>query len=330
MKEQLLFFQRLKESVDSNIALAEEISTLLHLSIDAVYRRMRGETALTYDEAALIRKAFGLKTDNTQAEANNVVSFKYHSLYKSNKAFQQYLEGLIQDFKLIKQSNSVKLTYCALDIPVFHYFRSPKLAYFKLFYWQNSVMDIDQTDAYMTNRDKLADKIALVQNFYTLYQKTDSTEFWTDSTIDSFIHQLAYYWESGILDSFEELSLIVEEAKEMIKSIEKQASNGKKIALEHGEVSNTAKFDFYMSELLIGNNLILADMGKEKWSFISHQSFNSIRSSDKHFYAENEQWVKGLQKKSILLSTTGEKIRHQFFKRQIEKLNALILKYEKQ
>src|SRR5215212_4479105 len=58
LKTQLAFVQKLKELAPANASLADEIAELLDVSSDSAYRRLRGETAITLDEAVILANHF--------------------------------------------------------------------------------------------------------------------------------------------------------------------------------------------------------------------------------------------------------------------------------
>ncbi|NBR07721.1 MAG: hypothetical protein EBT92_18430, partial [Planctomycetes bacterium] len=52
------FVKRIKKVVPANISLVDEMAGVLDISNDSAYRRLRGETAITLDEAMLLCQHF--------------------------------------------------------------------------------------------------------------------------------------------------------------------------------------------------------------------------------------------------------------------------------
>jgi hypothetical protein len=52
------FFERVRERMNSNLSLVNEIAEVLNVSNDSAYRRLRGETALSLNEAFLLASHF--------------------------------------------------------------------------------------------------------------------------------------------------------------------------------------------------------------------------------------------------------------------------------
>jgi len=82
-------------------------------------------------------------------------------------------------------------------------------------------------------------------------------------------------------------------------------------------------FTLYRSEVMVGNNSIVVNIGDTKISYVSYNTFNVITTTNRDFVNENEEWLKNLIKKSILISGVSEKQRNQFFKILKDKIDGL-------
>ena len=49
----------------------------------------------------------------------------------------------IRDSLDIAKAKEQRIIYAAIDIPIFHYFKFPELAAFKMFYWMKEVMNVE-------------------------------------------------------------------------------------------------------------------------------------------------------------------------------------------
>ena len=58
MSIQAKFFQLVKERIDPHLSFVDELAELLELSNDSAYRRIRGETSLTFEELAKLSRHF--------------------------------------------------------------------------------------------------------------------------------------------------------------------------------------------------------------------------------------------------------------------------------
>jgi hypothetical protein len=99
----------------------------------------------------------------------------------------------------------------------------------------------------------------------------------------------------------EELNLVLKKASKSSKLIGK------------GE-SGRENFKLYKSEVMIGNNSILANIGSTKIAYVSNNTFNMMSTTSADFVHENELWLNNLLRKSTLISGVAEKQRNQFFR----------------
>lgn len=314
LNHQIELLEKIKEKIQQTYSYADEIADLLEISKDAVYRRMRGETALSLDEAMLLINHF--QVDNPFQVSNHSVNFHYESYSNENNEIHRYLKKLLTDLAIIRQNKTNELIFCAEDVPLFHYFNFPLLAAFKLFYWQKSIL---YTDSY---QDKLfspsiidEEVIALSKELSQKYAKVSSIEIWTENTINSLLQQIEFYHEAGYIPTKEMTLSILDEVKSMVDMIENQTINGFKNEDQHSEA-----FQFYLSDITIGNNCILVKNDQTKLLYLSYNTFNILKSNDKEFIHENEKWIHRIIDNSIPLSKSSQKIRNKYFQKLRQKI----------
>ena len=72
---QIELLEKIKAKIQHAFSYADEIADLLQISKDAVYRRMRGETALSLDEAAILIAHYQI--ENPFQINNSMVNFHF-------------------------------------------------------------------------------------------------------------------------------------------------------------------------------------------------------------------------------------------------------------
>ena len=92
----------MKERIDSNISFVDELADMLELSTDSAYRRMRGETSLTFEELALLSKRFNISVDSLMESETNELTFQFQPLKEDGFNFIEYLKYIEQNMKLIE------------------------------------------------------------------------------------------------------------------------------------------------------------------------------------------------------------------------------------
>jgi uncharacterized protein (DUF779 family) len=318
---QKAFIEKVKLSFPPNQSFVDELAELLNTSNDSAYRRMRGDTLLSIDEIALICKHFNVAFEPV-ALANESASFAYHKLMGNEQGFEKWFTNLYQNVKHIAGIDDNEIIYAADDVPIWHHFNTPTLICFKIFYWQKSIL----------NRVEFADKIFSIEyiepslittaeNLRNEYNKTKSTEIWTEDTLNSTLKQIEYYWESGFIKSKEEALQLCDEISHEINLLKQKAETECK--LDDGKKN----FTLYQSEVMVGNNSILVRVADNKMVFISNNTFNAMSTQNTDFINETEAWLNNIIKRSVLISGVNEKQRNKFFRTlhtKIDSLRALI------
>lgn len=318
---QNLLFQRVQESIPPHCSLVDELSELLKISNDSVYRRLRNETMLSIDEVGIICNRYSISFDSI-AKSNTTSVVCNYALLRNEHDLVQHLRFMSKELDLYKSLPDAHITYAAIDIPIFHHFEFKELTTFKIYYWLRSVINDEKFSDIKYNSNIVSDEyMELYKHMFNTYNSCNVTEIWTDSTIKSLIKQIDFFWESGMFEHKEDAILICKQAEEEIISIQKQAE--KPITKDNGHSNK-----LYFCEIELGNNSILAQWGGNKRTYLTYNTINILISSNNEFCNETEIWQQNLIKKSTLISGASEKIRYQFFKRLLDDIGALKKKIE--
>jgi hypothetical protein len=312
------FLKRIKSVMPSNMAMVDEIADLLGVSNDSAYRRIRCETPLDISEIALLCEKYKVSFDADIRPYSGKVSFDFNILTNEESSFKQYLTILLTDLQKIGAASKKQVIYAADDVPIFHHFIKDEIICFKLFYWLKSILNVSKYDGKKFDQSLIdPELIQMAKGILKEYNRIPSVELWTEDTLNSTLKQVEYYWESGFFKTKEEALLICDQIGEVIDTLQTKAEKSSKLA------DGTENFTFYKSEIMIGNNTILVELGDNKLAYISHHTFNMMTTSNVSFIEENEAWLKNLMKRSILISGVSEKQRNQFFTVLHTKLDSL-------
>ena len=102
VQDQLL--QLIKAKLKPGDALGHILSETLNISMDAAYRRMRNETALTIDELKRLCKTFDISFDSLILQQKTNVIFRYTPLNAYDFSLESYLEGILEAFERDRKS----------------------------------------------------------------------------------------------------------------------------------------------------------------------------------------------------------------------------------
>lgn len=311
---QSIFLDHIKRKLNSNQSLADELAEILNISRDSAYRRMRGETVLSLDEAKLLCVRYGISLDNLITGTGEMVSFHYRVVDTTNFTFDMWLKSILANLETLKHFPESHLIYFAKDIPVFYYFNSPLLGPFKMFFWMSSVLRYENFRGVKFSPDLVsASVIAIGQKVYKLYSESPRIEIWSDETLNVTLRQIEFYHECGFLADTGYATQLCDEYLALVKEIRGWATVGYKEKPEQ-------RFNLYKNDLLIADNTIFFRMGNKRMTFIPYNTMNILTTSDDSFCKKTEDYLINLTSKSILISTSGEKDRNKFFNKMEDKI----------
>lgn len=306
---QVQFLQRVKSAVPPNVSFVDELADLLGISQDSAYRRLRGETLFNIEEITLICKHFRVSFDPEVEHMSNKVTFDYLKLDDKKENFRMWLLFVAEDVKKIGSSPNNQIIYGADDVPIWHHFFDKELTAFKLCYWLKSIMSAPEYADQNFHPDMIDDDmIDSAAEMLKNYNEINSVEIWTEDTLNSNLKQIEYFWDSGFFNARKDALRICDLYHEELNIIQKKAAKSSKLD------SGKENFKFYKSEVMIGNNSILANIGSTKIAYVSNNTFNMMSTTSADFVHENELWLNNLLRKSELISGVAEKQRNQFFR----------------
>lgn len=316
------FLQRVKSALAPNVSFVDELADLLKLSTDSAYRRIRCETLFNIEEITQICKHFRVSFDPEVQHMSNKVTFDYLKLDDKKENFKLWLMFISGDVKKIGTSINNQIIYGADDVPIWHHFFNKELIAFKLFYWLKSILNSPDYadvnfDVNLIDDEMVESAMEMLRN----YNEINSVEIWTEDTLNSNLKQIEYFFESGFFNSKQDALRLCDLYVEELNLVLKKAAKSSKL-IEKGE-SGRENFKLYKSEVMIGNNSILANIGSTKIAYVSNNTFNMMSTTSADFVHENELWLNNLLRKSTLISGVGEKQRNQFFRVLRDKIDVL-------
>ncbi|TAE46280.1 MAG: hypothetical protein EAZ06_10820 [Cytophagales bacterium] len=308
------FLSTLKNLVPSSLVFSDILCKILDISQDSAYRRIRCEKLLTIDEIAKLCQYFHLSFDNFLHTDKSSVTFNYSSL-NTQQNFKEYLSKILDMLKKMQGIPNAQIIYGADDIPIFHHFNHPEHTAFKVFYWQQSVLNLPEWQGQKFATYKIEpETIQICKEIYDLYQKTPSIEIWTDESANSTFRQIMYYWEAGLFENPDEMRIVCEQFLEILQNIEKAAEKSFK----------KASFELYQSEIQVGNNCVLVSFGNFQIVYLRHQTFNVMTTMNQDFCQETSAFLQNMTKKSLLISGSSEKQRRNFFQQMYHRIQKIL------
>ena len=319
------FFNHLKSTLPTHISLADELCDLLDISADSAYRRLRGEKSLTFAELKAICEKYHVSLDQVLNLQNDTVAFRAPDLTANYKTFADYLTNIMMGVKFFHQFKEKKMMYLCKDAPLWYFYVFPELAAFKTYFFLRSLRNESAVlqKKFSLKEFPFEDCFAIGQETLKLFNEIPSEELWNNESWNSTINQVAYYREAGLFQSNDDCEQVIDSISQTIDHLEKQATVGQKFMPGDSDLRYRATIQFYVNDLIIGNNTIYGEVDGNKVSWVTYSVLNILFTKDKRFNDHLFANFNTLKSRSTLVSGTGEKERVKFFNSLRARVNTL-------
>jgi transcriptional regulator with XRE-family HTH domain len=322
---QKIFFERLLGRYEKKGALVTELERVLRLSKDAIYRRLRGDTALTANELILLARKFNISLD--QGRTDNVPMFLHSTNFAPVESEVEYYRTLEEQMKMFINVPGVTIDYATPELPLFYEFMMPTLLAFKTYVYGVTTWNFEKWQRQPFHPGLIAPEVTeiagrIVEGSY----KFGGQELWSIGILDVTLRQIEHNVEIGMLDDedlieqmFAELEIVVDHLKDM-------ANEGKRFP--RGGEPNEASPDFnvYHNELTNTNNVILVNMSDMSVVFTTFMNPNYLISVDQEVCRQTKVWFNNLVENADALGKIGGKHTQVYFKRLEDNIRAAKLR----
>ncbi|HMK26948.1 MAG TPA: hypothetical protein VK483_13035 [Chitinophagaceae bacterium] len=307
-------FLRIKEMLPQPVSLADAVSDILHVSSDSAYRRIRGETPLVLEEAALLCKHFNLSLDQLMALKPDDVLLRNVRIRNQDFTYRQYLQALQHQLSALTGFQQKEIIYMSKDIPIFHNFYFKPLIAFRYFFWMKTHLAHPDFEKLAFDFDLLpADIEKLSTDIIRIYCTIPSTEMWNTESINSTISQIEFSKDSGHFKSDADLKLVYDALESSIHHIKDQAEHGFKFMPEEDRSGRKQNLKFFFNRVVLGDNTVMAMANSIKTAFINYGHLNYLETRDEKFCNELYHDFENLIRRSTQISHSSERQRNVFF-----------------
>ncbi len=325
--KQITFLKHIQSLIGPSLSLVSELSDLLDVSTDSAYRRIRGETSLSFDEISRICHRYRISFDTfNNSDSSTTVNFHYQPFERTSESFFRYFEKLSQDIQFVKslEEEQKQVFYAGQGIPIFYYLKFPHLSAFKMFYWMKSIVNLEEYQHARYQSELVTKELTdLGFSIFKDYLDIPSIEIWTDTTTFGTIRQIEFYWNSGVLSDKEVALKICEDTRALFEYVREMCEYSEKWDDYTHTQHKGSSGKLYFSEIEFEHNCILVDLVRMHRVYLGYMNFGSIITENEEYYSDMKNWIDNIIRKSNLISGTSETIRYQFFKRALDRLEVL-------
>ncbi|TDP58246.1 helix-turn-helix domain-containing protein [Flavobacterium dankookense] len=255
MSNQELLLKEIRKLLSTSTSLNDEIANILNCSYDAAHRRVSGKSKFSIDETLLLANHFNISLDKLFLKNDKVIVEKTIEI-KSLKDMLSYFKKSAERIEQLTITGKPTLYYSAKDIPLFYFMDNTIISKFKAYVWL-TLLNSEQINVSFENFVVDDSFMEHTQKLKKIYEKAIVKEVWNDTTINSSLQQILYFYESGLL-SFKSATALYLDLKRILKLI-KDKSN-----------QPNSNFSIYYNELILLNNNMLIETNEKLTMFIPY------------------------------------------------------------
>jgi len=315
MKYQESLLKAIRSKVSPSVSLIDEIAAILEISYDASHRRISQKSKFSIDEAIKLAHHFNISLDNLFSKKEKVIVEKTIEI-ETLKDMLQYFKSSAEQVELLTKNPETILYYSAKDIPLFYFMDGTILSKFKAFVWLN-LLNTNQKKVSFENFVIEESFTEFMQKLKKAYENTFVNEIWNDTTINSSLQQILYFYEAGLLD-LKSANALCKDLKRIISLIQEKCNK-----------PNT-NFAIYYNELILLNNNMLIETDEKLTMFVPYTLLGYFITDNDDSCKNVHQFFKQQIINSKPLGQSGIKEQNLFFNRAIRKIDYYIEKINSQ
>lgn len=316
---QTYIFQEIEKLYPEKNKVIADVASVLHLSPNAAYKRIKGLTSLNLDDLVSLCQHFKISLDKFISNDKENVLFQFSNLERQPKTYSEYLEKMHDLAKAshLMPSHEIHLYYATNEFPIHYYFSFQEINYFKYYNWAWSnwgfdtlktkklslTKPIDPTDEFTKITDFVADATF----------KVPCTDFLSKTALYNTLEQIKYFVSIEKYESEKDPFSVCESIREMLKHIMSMAEVGLKF--KPGETPNeeSPAFSLFYNEITQTNNVSILTTPYGNHTFSTFDNPNTIYTQNSKMSDYAVKWFEKLKKGSIALSKSSAKTRFQYF-----------------
>lgn len=314
MNNQELLLKAIRKQLSTN-SLNDEIAGVLNISYDAAHRRVSGKSKFSIEETVTLANFYNISMDALFIQKENVIIQKTIEITSLRDMLLYFKNSAIQISELTNSPNSV-LYYSAKDIPLFYFMEGTIMSKFKAYVWlllQNPNEAKETFENFVINESFMEHMLRLKK----IYENVKVIEVWNDTTINSSLQQVSYFFEAGLLSFKSAMDLYLDLKR--ILNVVKNKSN-----------KPNSNYSLFYNELILLNNTMLIASEAKLTMFIPYTLLGYFITNDNESCQNVHQFFNQQIANSKLLNQSGIKDQNQFFNRADRKIDYYIEKLNSQ
>lgn len=306
MSHQETFLKQIRKLLSEKQSINEEIATVLQISYDASHRRVSGKSKFSIDETVQLAHHYNISLDSLFLQKEKVIIEKTIEV-SSLAEMQLYFQNSATKITALTRDPNTLMYYSAKDIPLFYFMDATIMSKFKAYVWLN-LLDAEMSKVTFENFVITESFLESMTKLKTAYEKVEVKEIWNDTTINSSLQQILYFYEAGLL-GFESANDLLDDLKNIINNIKQKCNNP------------NSKFSIYHNELVMLNNNLLFETQENLTLFASYTLLGYFITENEESCHNVKRWFQRQIANSKPLNSSGIKEQQLFFNKAIRKID---------
>ena len=309
MNNQDTLLKAIRHKTGASTSVIDVIASILSISYDAAHRRVSQKSKFSIEETIALCRHYSLSMDMLFADGKKVIVEKTAEI-RTMADMEGYFKQSAENISSFLQYPGAKMYYSAKDIPLFYTIGGTLLSKFKLYVWLNLLAGTQNQQRFesFTVSQSLLQYSAKLK---ALYDTVEVHEIWNDTTINSTIQQIYYFYQSGLL-TLSNAQLLCADLKAILQTAEDRCCNG------------ATNFYLYYNELLILNNNVLLSAPQKQSLFVPYTMLGYFITGDADTCTNAQEFFKHQVKNSKSLNLSGTRDRKLFFNKGHQKVDFYI------
>jgi transcriptional regulator with XRE-family HTH domain len=314
-------FQVIKSNIPDHLSTTEEIAKVLDVSVDSVYRRMRGEKTISLDELHLLCSHYKISLDQLMRIQTGSFLFQGNLQNETNFRYEAWLGSILTNLTYFNSFSEREFYWLGKDVNTFHLFLFREIAAFKYFFWTKTIFNSPSLANVPFNFNYYTDEMwEKAKKIIAGYHQLPSVELWNLENINIAIRQIEFYRDGRVFETDNDALKLYEAWEKVIDHVEKQAERGHKFIYGDPEMKPTTEYKVYFNEVILGDNSMLLILNGAKTAVIVHAANNYMTTRDVNFTENLYQHIQSIMRRSTLISSVSEKERSKFFRTLRERI----------
>ena len=307
-------FDLVKQRIAGEDTIGNALADILSISSDAVYRRYRGDTALTINEIKKICLHYNISFDALCAMEAGNVTFTYPPLNTYDFSLETYLEGILQAFEKLKKQTDPQLIISVNNTPFFQLLNFPQLVRFKLYFWAKTHLMIPAYQNEKFKHEKTSDRaFELGRDILQIYNSIPSQEIYDPQLLQGFMRQIVYYCQAHQFEDPEYALFLCDRLKMMSSHLKEQAALGKKFIFGTQAPAFGNDFAMYNNEIVNTDASFYFSTAELKGVYLTHNVMNYLQTNNQGYVEDTKQILDKQIANSSIISVVNEKERNNYF-----------------